>query len=230
VRDADLPAFRRTYGVVGDKERRVVPLERVKMTNTGNGDGRLKVIGHAAVFNSPSVEMRGPVGSFIERIHPRAFDNVLRRNPDVVLTWDHNTLYPLARTSAGTLELSVNSHGLRYFATCSPTSYAEDLRTLMKDGVVSESSFTFRVAPGGEDWQLEDGIVTRTIHEIGDLYDVCVCVAGAYPATDSGIARKLYVDYATSRGLLNQHPDAAARIARAKAELDLRRRRADLCD
>jgi len=54
---------------------------------------------------------------------------------------------------------------------------------------------------------------------------VCVCVAGAYPATDSGIARNLMLDYALSRGLLKRNPDAANRIARAKAELELRHRR-----
>lgn len=225
MRDSDIAAFRRTYGALGEHERRTFPIARAKMTQTGSGDGRLKIVGHAAVFNSPSVEMRSPLGSFVERIAPHAFDTVLKSKPDCILTWDHSTLYPLARTSAGTLELSSNAHGLRYFATCSPTSYAEDLRALMNDGVVSQSSFTFSVAKGGESWDNLGSVVTRTITNVGELFDVCVCAAGAYPATDSAVARKLVLDYALQRGFIRQDPDAALRIARAKAELELRRRR-----
>ena len=108
-----LAEFRRVYGTLGETERRTFPLAHARVKNTGTADGRLKVIGHAAVFNSPSVELTSRAGSFTEYIAPGAFDDVLRTNPDVLLLWDHNTLYPLARTSASTLELSVNSHGLR---------------------------------------------------------------------------------------------------------------------
>ena len=226
--DADLAAFRRSYGQLGETERRTFRLASARVKTSGSGDGRLKVVGHAAVFNSPSVEMTSQLGSFIERIAPHAFDNVLQSNPDVVLTWDHDTRYALARTTAGTLELSSNAHGLRYYASVTPTSYAEDLRNLMNDGVVNESSFTFRIAPGGEDWADRDGHIMRTITEIDELFDVCVTVAGAYPATDSSVARSLAVTYALDRGFLTKDPNAALHIARVKASLELRRRKADL--
>lgn len=223
VRDADLQAFRRTFGALGETERRTFPLARASVKQSGSGDGRLKIVGHAAVFNSPSVEMMSPFGSFIERIAPHAFDVVLRTSPDVLLLWDHDTRYALARTTAGTLELTTNAHGLRYYASVTPTSYADDLRALMNDGVVNESSFTFRIAPGGEEWTERDGRVLRTVTNISDLYDVTVCAAGAYPSTDSGIARKLYLDYALQRGFIKKNPDGALAAAKLKANLELRR-------
>jgi HK97 family phage prohead protease len=228
VTNTDLQAFRRTYGEFGETERRTVPLARARMTQTGDGSGRLKVVGHASVFNSPSVEMRSPRGRFTEFIAPHAFDAVLARKPDVLLTWDHDSSLALARTTAQTLELSANAHGLRYFATVTPTSYAEDLRALMQDGVVNQSSFTFTVAPDGEEWGTVEGdphCIVRVIHEVGDLYDVCVCAHGAYAATDSGIARSLYLNYALQRGYLRANPDAKLRAAKLRADLELRRKR-----
>jgi phage head maturation protease len=97
----------------------------------------------------------------------------------------------------------------------------------MNDGVLNESSFTFTVAADGQDWNERDGVVTRTITRVSNLYNVCVCSAGAYPATDSGIARTLYLEYAQKRGFIRHNPDGALATARLKAELELRRRRAN---
>jgi HK97 family phage prohead protease len=195
----------------------------VKVSDSGNG--RLHVKGHASVFNSPSVELQGRYGNFVETISHHAFDTVLRTQPDVLLTWDHNTLYPLARTTAGNHELSVNAHGLRFFASCTPTSYAEDLRSLMADGVVSEASFLFSVAEDGQDWQVRDGVLHRTITNVGNLYDVCVCASGAYPGADSEIARSIYLNYALAHSFIATNPDGALRKAQKLAELRSRRRK-----
>jgi uncharacterized protein len=220
--------FRRGYGTLGDVERRTFALAHARAKDSGSGDGRLHIVGHAAVFNSPSVELRSPYGNFVEYIAPHAFDDVLASNPDCVLTWDHLTDKALARTTAGTLELSSNAHGLRFFASCSRTSYAEDLRVLMSDGVVTQSSFAFNVAPGCEDWTDNAGTITRTITKVGELYDICVTAAGAYPATDSGVARSLALAYALEHGHIRRHPAAALGIARVRADLDLRKRRSGL--
>jgi len=79
----------------------------------------------------------------------------------------------------------------------------------MKDGVISESSFTFTVAKDGEEWATasdDKRTVIRVIHEVGGLYDVCVCVSGAYHATDSGIARSLFVEHGLRTGRLSAIP------------------------
>lgn len=215
--------FRSVFGTLGETERRTFTLNTSRMTHTAQGD-RFKIVGNASVFGSPSVEMTARAGKFTEFIQRGAFDAVLARKPDVLLLWDHSTLHPLARTTSGNLELSANAHGLRYFATVTPTTYAADLRALMADGVVTGSSFAFTVAPGGEQWTVENGRVTRTISEVSDLYDVTVCAAPAYPASDAALARNFFT-YATERGLLRTHPDADARKARILADLELRGRR-----
>jgi HK97 family phage prohead protease len=223
-----LADFRRAFGTLGETERRTFPLANGRVKNTGTGDGRLKVIGHAAVFNSPSVELSSRAGTFTEYIAPGAFDAVLRSEPDVLLLWDHNTLYPLARTTADTLELTVNAHGLRYYATVTPTSYADDLRSLMNDGIVNASSFTFTVAPDGEEWAVEGERVVRTIRQVGELFDVCVTCAGAYPAADAAAVRSLALAYALDHHLIDRRAEGCLRAAQMRAELQLRRRKLEV--
>jgi HK97 family phage prohead protease len=192
-------------------------------TQTGapvEAGGSLQIKGHASVFDLPSVEMKSHAGTFTEYIARGAFDQVLRSTPDVLLTWDHNTALVLARTGAGSLELRADARGLRYFAKMSDTSYARDLQALMRDGVVAQSSFLFTVAPGGENWRINPatGGVERTITNIGQLYDVCVCASGAYPDTDSMLARTA-LDYALERGFLSEDPALQLRKAKARARL-----------
>lgn len=209
-RDVEMRAFTARFGMFGETERRtfrstVNETRKAGTPESGRNDGSLQVVGHASVFGKPSVEMMSPFGPYTEFIDARAFDSVLSRNPDVLLTIDHNTLYTLARTGNSTLELTIDPTGLRYWARMAPTSYANDLVISMGAGNVSESSFLFRIAPGGEEWSFSEDsegheVVSRTIYEVGDLFDVCICAAGAYPDTDSGIMRKLALDYAEENG------------------------------
>lgn len=212
-RDAEVRNFQAIFGVFGETERRTFQhtASEVRVAGTevsGRNDGSIQIKGHAAVFNKPSVEMRSNLGIFTEFIDKSAFDKVLRSNSDVLLDWDHDTRWPLARTGNGTLELTVDETGLKYWSRVAPTSYARDLQVLMEGGYLDQSSFLFRIAPGGEEWRVIEGpngedIVQRTIYEVSDLYDVCVCVAGAYPQTDSGIARTLAWEYAESAGFVS---------------------------
>lgn len=200
------------FGVFGELERRSFTHTVGEMRNsgtpeTGTNDGTFQVIGHAAVFGKPSVEMMSPLGVFTEYINARAFDPVLARLPDVLLTIDHDPGKTLARTTAKTLDLSIDGEGLRYWARCTPTTYANDLRLNMQAGNVTQASFLFRIAPGGEEWEIiedEEGRerVVRTIYEVGELFDVCITASGAYPDTDSGLMRTLAFDYAFERGLI----------------------------
>lgn len=220
--------FRLHFGVIGEAERRAFGLDYTSTKDSRAVPGSLEVAGHASVFSSPSVELVSHRGAFTEHIAPGAFTNVLRRLPDVILTWDHNSSLVLARThEAGTLELSADDRGLRFFARMSDTSYARDLQVLMRDKVVTQASFMFRVAPGGESWSVNErtGGVERTISEVGDLYDVCVAAQGAYPAADSGLVRSVAVAYALDRGLLSQDPAVANRVALIQRKLEVQRRR-----
>lgn len=211
-RDAEVRSFQREYGVFGDVEKRTFAFNLTEMResgtlNSGVNDGTFQIKGTAAVFGKPSVEMRSQFGDFIEFIDPHAFDKVLRTNPPVILTWDHDSRYPLGSTENRTLELSVDGNGLQYWSRVAPTSYAADLKVLMEGGYLSQSSFLFRVAPGGDEWNVTEDtngndVVSRTIFEVGGLFDLCVCCAGAYPDTTSGIARTLAFSYGIDIGQL----------------------------
>ena len=46
----------------------------------------------------------------------------------------------------------------------------------------------------GEEWTESAGVIKRTIIQVGELYEIRVTCMGAYPSTDSGIARTLAVE------------------------------------
>jgi HK97 family phage prohead protease len=192
--------FERRYGVFGDTERRELKIVTDEVRASGAGEGQFTVRGHAAVFDQWSLDL----GGFREKIAAAAFDDVLSRNPDTWLLWDHDTRYVLARTTNKTLELRIDPRGLHYWARVAPTSYAADLRVLLERGDIDQASFAFTVAQ--DEWRItgegDDEQVERTILEVGELFDVTVTAMGAYPQTDSQVARERAVDYATRTGRL----------------------------
>ena len=169
------------------REHRTVPLEDVEWRAEQNGRGAdLTVRGHASVYDRLSLDL----GGFRERIARDAFTNVLDRNPDVHALWDHDTKYVLARTKNKTLELREDPIGLHFWAKVADTSYAKDLRILMERGDVDQASFAFTVAR--DEWSIDDqDNVTRTILEVGELYDVTVTAQGAYPQSDASVVQRM---------------------------------------
>lgn len=165
-------------------ERRFAPLHRVEARAAENADG-YRLGGLAAVFDEMSVNL----GGFREVIKRGAFKKVLKKDPDVRCLFNHDLNLLLGRTAAGTLRLQEVPKGLDYEADAPATSYAADLRVLMERGDVTQSSFAFRIAPGGDEWDEdpETGALIRTIHEFGELYDVSPVTDPAYPAATSGL-------------------------------------------
>lgn len=155
-----------------------------------SADGGYGITGHGAVFNSLSENL----GGFREQIMPGAFSGVLAKQPDVRALFNHDPNLILAGTRNGSLGLSEDATGLAYRAAVSPqlaaTYYGQALRAQMGDGLVNQSSFAFRVAQGGDDWDEDDdtGALIRTIREFSGLYDVSPVTYPAYPAADSGLA------------------------------------------
>jgi HK97 family phage prohead protease len=168
------------------REHRLLPLDHVEWRASGAGEGELILRGHASVYNRLSLDL----GGFRERIAPGAFARVLDRNPDVHALWDHDTKRVLARTKNKTLDLRDDPVGLHFYAKVADTSYARDLRVLMERGDVDQASFAFTVER--DEWTIDENEeVTRTIHEVRDLYDVTVTAQGAYPHTDSKVFRHI---------------------------------------
>jgi len=155
-----------------------------KETRTYNAELRASedgktVTGYAAVFNSMSEEMWG----FRERIDPKAFDNADMSDVRALFNHDPNML--LARSSSGTLALSVDEKGLRYSFKLPDTTAGRDLREMLKRGDVSQSSFGFTIAEDAwEERKNDAGEVvetTRIITKVHRLFDVSPVTYPAYP-------------------------------------------------
>ncbi len=133
-----------------------------------------KLIGHAAVFNTPTV-----VDGFTEIVAPGAFAETLRTGGDVLALVDHDTGRLLARLSSGTLVLNEDGKGLAFEIRLPDTTLARDVLELAERGDLGGMSFGFRVPPGGD--VISNGV--RTLNRI-ELAEVSVVHAWpAYPNT-----------------------------------------------
>lgn len=131
-------------------------------------DGELVVEGYAAVF-----EQETNLGIFREKIARGAFDNVLEN--DVRLLLNHDGA-PFARTTNGTLELSVDEVGLKYRAQLIDTQAGRDLHKSIQRGDISQSSFAFTI----EEQSWSDDKQQRTVEKVGSLLDVSAVTYPAY--------------------------------------------------
>jgi len=152
-----------------------------------------KLVGYAAVY-APALSE--DLGGFREKISPGAFDKSLESNADIRALWDHNTSQPLARTTNGSLKVSSDKRGLRVeIELPEGVSYADDLRQLVRSGVVNQMSFGFIVPPGGDAWDKdEDGNALRTLNSI-DLHEVSVVSIPAYPDTTVALRGLRHVEF-----------------------------------
>jgi HK97 family phage major capsid protein/HK97 family phage prohead protease len=152
-----------------------------------------KLVGYAAVY-APALSE--DLGGFREKISPGAFDKSLESNADIRALWDHNTSQPLARTTNGSLKVSSDKRGLRVEIDLPEgVSYADDLRQLVRSGVVNQMSFGFLVPPGGDTWDKdEDGNALRTLNSI-DLHEVSVVSIPAYPDTTVALRGLRHVEF-----------------------------------
>ena len=165
-------------------ERRLVNTEFETRAQDGKAS---QVVGYGAVFDSLSENL----GGFREKIAPGAFDGALDDDIRGLINHDSNLI--LGRSTAGTLRVSTDDHGLRYEIDLPDTTYARDLSVSMQRGDISQSSFGFFVDE--DDWiEDEDGLVIRTIKKVRQLLDVSPVTFPAYPAASSEARSEIEVD------------------------------------
>jgi uncharacterized protein len=141
-------------------------------------DGKLRLSGYAIVFDSPSEDM-----GFIEFIEPSALNRTMQDIGEVLYLRDHKSELLLANTLAGTLRLSVDSHGLKFDATLPDTELARDTWQNVKLGNLRGNSFGFIVPPNGDRWEARpDGTTVRYITDL-ILIEVSTVSWPAYNAT-----------------------------------------------
>lgn len=142
------------------------------------------VEGYASTFDSYTLLTRDGV-DYKERIEPTAFDGA--DMSDVVFRVDHEgRVY--ARTSAGTVNLFVDEHGLGQRTDLSRTQAAKDLFYDIKAGNYPQMSFAFKVA---ED-HYDKATHTRIIDRIAKVYDISPVSFPANPNTELSISTRDY--------------------------------------
>ena len=140
----------------------------------------MRLIGHAALFNSRSVDL----GGFFEVISPGAFRRTLADGHNVLALHYHQHPAILGSTRSGALSLREDDRGLAFELALPETSLGRDVHALVKRGDLASMSFAFRVPDDdGEIWrQSRNGIIERTLLDV-DLSEISTVALPAYPAT-----------------------------------------------
>ena len=144
---------------------------------TREDGGELHIEGYFAVFNSDYEIFDG----MSESIAPGAFASSM--GSDIRALINHDTTLVLGRTTAHTLELREDEHGLWGRVTINPNDGdAMNLYERVKRGDVSGCSIGFAIRSEETDF-LPDGSVHWTITDV-DLFEVSACTFPAYEATN----------------------------------------------
>lgn len=164
-----------------DRTMRQVRTARSPFTTREDGKD-LHIEGYFAVFNSDYNIYEG----LSESVDPEAFRNTL--GGDIRALTDHDTRLVLGRTTAGTLTLRTDSHGLYGDITINPNDGdAMNLYARVQRGDVDQCSFGFNILDEESEVRA-DGSVHWTIKEV-ELFEVSVCTFPAYEETNV-VARK----------------------------------------
>ena len=165
-----------------DREYRTLNIEIEKRSDSD--EPSYIVRGYASTFEPYVLFSDGEI-DYKEQIDPHAFDET--DMSDVVFRVDHEgAVY--ARSSAGTLEVGVDEHGLFDRADLSKTAKARALFEDIAAGNYPKQSFAFTVREDSYDKETH----TRTILKIGKLYDVSPVSFPANPGTELDIATRDY--------------------------------------
>lgn len=162
---------------IGDAERRFFT-EPVSFEDRDGVKDENVIEGYAAVFNKDSVDF----GGWHERIAPGAFTGVTK--DDAVALFNHDMNLVLGRNKVN-VSISQDEVGLKYKIKLPDTSLARDLKQLVKEGIIHQSSFAFTVAE--QEWKhSQDKPSVRTITKVKRLYDVSPVTSPAYPDATVG--------------------------------------------
>ena len=146
------------------------------------------VEGYASTFE-PYVLLSMDGIDYKEQIEPTAFDDA--DLSDVVFRVDHEgRVY--ARTSAGTVEVWHDEHGLGQRTDLSRTAAARELFADIEAGNYPKMSFAFKVAEDGDTYDRKTH--TRIIKRIEKVFDVSPVSFPANPGTELSVSTRDYFD------------------------------------
>ncbi|MDQ3107312.1 MAG: HK97 family phage prohead protease [Actinomycetota bacterium] len=164
-------------------QKRAVTLDGIEL-RAGTDSTATTFVGHAAVFNSPTL-IGGQRYGFMEQVAPGAFRKTIK-DADVRFLFNHDPNFLLARTKAGTLRLDEDDTGLHVEADLEDSD-PDAARVLgkMRSGLLDQMSFAFESLAEEVD-TLDDGMEIRTLTEV-KLWDVSVVTYPAYGDTDAAL-------------------------------------------
>ena len=184
-----------------NREYRNIPMFEVRAAEEGEEKSYI-VEGYASTFE-PYVLWEEDGIQYKEQIDPRAFEET--DMSDVIFCKDHQgTVF--ARTKNGTVELSVDEHGLKTRTDLSKTASAREMFEEIQAGMYTQMSFAFVVEEDSYNRETH----TRTILKIRKLYDVSAVSFPANPGTDISVATRARFD-----GFIEE--EKAERLAKEEA-------------
>lgn len=141
------------------------------------GENEMVVSGYVNKTNQWS-QVLGQRNKFVERISKGAFKRSLGQGKEVRFLAEHDNDKILASTKNGSLSLHEDETGLLMTATIIDTSWGKDYHKLIKNGLLTNMSFGFRV--NKDEWKKRnDGISERTVYDL-DLTEVSAVKNPAY--------------------------------------------------
>jgi len=159
-------------------ETRCLSVDELELRVKRDDDGKVKIVGYAAVFDKLSEDL----GGFREKIQKGAFKDALKKS-DARALWNHDNNYVLGRESSGTLKLKEDDKGLYMEVDPPDTQFAKDLMVSIERGDVNQQSFGFYIK--SDKWEGLDSKneTIRTILEVDEIVDVSPVTFPAYPDT-----------------------------------------------
>lgn len=140
------------------------------------------VEGYATTFGEPYELFKIEDKSYYEVIDAKALEGT--DLSDVIFLYNHEGMV-YARQKNGTLQLSVDEHGLKVVADLGSTEESRKIYEAIESGLIDQMSFAFTISSDAYDKKTR----TRTITGIEKLYDVSAVSIPANPGTDISVKR-----------------------------------------
>ena len=169
-----------------EKLKKEIRLNECEVRADDQEEGKMIIEGYPIVFDKEAY-IEWWDGGFYEKVDRHAFDEA--DMSDVVFKYNHNDdFFPMARTRNGSLKLTPDEKGMFIHAELIDTTENRDIYKMVQAGLLKEGSFAFTIK---EDVQeLDDNKeIHRTITKVGKLFDVALCVNGAYGDLTNLMAR-----------------------------------------
>lgn len=172
-----------------NREYRSMPMLTEKRAE-GDEEKTYIVEGYASTFDEYELFNDG-IDSFCERIEPTAFNEC--DMSDVVFLIDHaGRVY--ARTRNGSINVSVDEHGLYNKVDLSRSSSARSVFEDIECGNYDRMSFAFTVTEDAIEHDRDNHKYLRVIKKVGKLFDCSAVSFPANPNTEIGISARSAFD------------------------------------